>query len=309
MLNLFLFLFLGTLGWGVSLYLIKILLVSLTPTEIVLYRALIGAFSLLILASLLRLKPGNLKDLARDGLVVGLFNMALPFYLTSLAEKSVSSALASVLNGLTPLCAFVLSLCFFRDKPKFSGLNFLSLSLGLLGIVLVNLDALEGQGSVWHLLALVATCFSYALAANYVKSCARSKEPILVAIVATASSSLLMLAFELYSSPVLFSWGYPGTLAQLGSLLWLGLVGTGLSLYLYCLLISRVGAVTASMTTYLMTLTGVLMGVLFLGERMSSLVILGCFCVITSLVTTNHSAALERLFSSFIAPRPAQSAE
>ncbi len=297
MLNILLFLFLGTLGWGVSLYLIKILLISLTPTEIVLYRALIGAFSLLLLAKLLRLKPGNLTDLLRDGLVVGLFNMALPFYLTSLAEKSVPSALASVLNGLTPLCAFVLSLCFFSAKPKFSYLNFLSLSLGLLGIVLVNLDALQGQGKVLHLLALVATCLSYGFAANYVKSCARSKEPILVAIVATASASLLMLAFQLSSSPTLLSWGYPRTLAQLGSLLWLGLVGTGLSLYLYCLLIRRVGAVTASMTTYLMTITGISMGVFFLGERMSTLVILGCLCIITSLIITNHVAALERLFS------------
>src|SRR5580704_1400963 len=101
MANLFSFLFLGTLGWGISLYLMKILLVSLTPTEIVLYRMAIGATSLFILAKILKLKTDNIRGLILDGIIVGTFNMTLPFYLTTFAVRNVSSSLASVINGLT----------------------------------------------------------------------------------------------------------------------------------------------------------------------------------------------------------------
>jgi drug/metabolite transporter (DMT)-like permease len=296
MLNFLLFLFLGTLGWGVSLYLIKILLVSLTPTEIVLYRGLIGAFFLFILTLLLRLKPIKWRDLLQDGIVVGLFNMAVPFYLTSLAEKTVPSALASVLNALTPLCAFILSFGFLASRPAFTFLHFLSLGLGLSGVILVNFDALQGQGEVLHILAMVVTCFSYGLAAHYLKSSARCSEPILVAAVAASCSSLVMLGFQGYSRPHL-PWGYPLDWFQWSALLWLGLVGTGLSLFLYCVLIRRVGAVLASMTTYLMTITGVVLGIAFLGERLSIVVILGCLCIIISLLLISHPATVASFFS------------
>jgi len=298
MLNFSLFLFIGTLGWGISLYLIKILLVCLTPTEIVLYRTLLGALSLFMLAKLLRLRSVHFKALVCDGLVVGLFNVALPLYLTSLAEKTVPSALASVLNGLTPLCTFLWSFCFLTERPKMRFFNVLSLTLGLLGISLVHLDHLKSQGSLVHLLALMATCFSYGFVANYVKNCLRTQEPILVAAMASAVSALLMLFFQLYTHASL-SWGYPTTLAQGSALLWLGVISTGLSLYLYCLLIKRLGAVNAVMVTYLMTVTGVLMGVVFLGEKMSTLVILGCCCVIISLLLTNHAASFERFYRGY----------
>ena len=116
MLNLFYFLFLGTLGLGGSLYLIKILLISLTPTEIVLYRMLIGTISLLILTVILKLKICNYKFLLIDGLVLGIFNITLPYYLISFAEQTIPSALAAVMNGLTPVFTFLLGMCFFSNQ-------------------------------------------------------------------------------------------------------------------------------------------------------------------------------------------------
>lgn len=307
MLNLFLFLFLGTLGWGVSLCLIKILLVSLTPTEIVFYRVLIGSFSLFAILLLLRLKPHKLKDLFQDGLILGLFNMALPFYLTTLAEKTVSSALASVLNGLTPLCTFLLGFCFYSERPTFRIFNCLSLVLGFLGVVLINFDTLRGGGQVFHILAMLGTCFSYGIAANYLKTHSHGKDPLWVSAFAASISSLIMLSFQLKNGP-LISWHYPRTGIQLAALIWLGLVGSGLSLYLYCLLIRRMGAVIASMTTYLMTVTGVFLGVVLLDERMSWIVILGCTFILLSLLMMNHTGSLERFFKRpVIAPSPALS--
>lgn len=287
MLNYFLFLFLGTGGWGISLFLIKVLLVSLTPMEIVLYRVLIGAIALIFLVKQLKLEILNWKNLLIDGCVIGIFNMVLPFYLTTLAERTVSSALASVLNGLTPLCTFLLTFCFFPKRKNWSAAKFSSLALGILGMILIHVEAFSGEVRILDLLALVAACFSYAVAAIYVKSSMRTQEPLLVSAMAATVSSLLMLALQFYFVPR-FNWSWPVGWMQIGSLLWLGVVGSGLSLYLYCLLIKRTGSVFASMITYLMAATGVFFGILFLKETMSTLVILGCLVICFSLILMNH---------------------
>ena len=56
---------------------------------------------------------------------------------------------------------------------------------------------------------------------------------------------------------------------QIMALLWLGMIGSGLCLYLYFYLIKNAGAVFASMVTYLMTITGVIAGVVLLRETLS----------------------------------------
>ena len=108
MLNWICFLFLGTFGWGVSLYLIKILLFSLNPIEIVLYRMAIGSIFLILLTRLSQLKISNVNYLLRDGLIVGVFNITIPYYLTTYAEQSFPTSLAAIVNNLTPMFTFLL---------------------------------------------------------------------------------------------------------------------------------------------------------------------------------------------------------
>lgn len=220
MANLFSFLFLGTLGWGLSLYLMKILLVSLTPVEIVLYRMTIGTASLLILAKILKLKTNNIRGLIMDGIIVGTFNMTLPFYLTTFAVRNVSSSLASVINGLTPLCTLILGIVFFSSKQKLGILNLLSIMLGFIGIIIINSDVSIYQGSGVELMALLATTISYGITANYFKYYARTKDPILVSTVSAFTSAITMLIFKCATESTGNYWGIPQDLYQLIALLW-----------------------------------------------------------------------------------------
>lgn len=298
MANVFSFLFLGTLGWGISLYLMKILLVSLTPTEIVLYRMAIGAVSLFILAKIFKLKTDNIRGLILDGIVVGTFNMTLPFYLTTFAVNTVSSSLASVINGLTPLCTLILGIMFFSSKQKLGILNLLSIVLGFIGIIIINSDVSIYQGSAVELMALLATTISYGISANYFKYYARTKDPILVSAVSALVSAITMLIFKWATESSLNYWGMPQDIPQIIALLWLGVIGSGFCLYLYCALIQNAGAVFASMITYLMTITGVIMGVIFLHETISQQIMIGCTFIFFSLILVNHAPWFEKLFVS-----------
>lgn len=298
MANLFSFLFLGTLGWGISLYLMKILLVSLTPTEIVLYRMAIGAASLFILAKLLKLKTDNIRGLILDGIIVGAFNMTLPFYLTTFAVRNVSSSLASVINGLTPLCTLILGIVFFSSKQKLGVLNLLSIVLGFIGIMIINSDVSIYQGSAVELIALLVTTISYGITANYFKYYARTKDPILVSAVSAFVSAITMLIFKCATESLVNDWGMPQDMYQIIALLWLGVIGSGFCLYLYCSLIQNAGAVFASMITYLMTITGVIMGVVFLHETISPQVMMGCIFIFLSLLLVNHAPLFEKIVVS-----------
>lgn len=287
MLNWTLFIFVGTFGWGISLYLIKILLVTLTPTEIVLYRMGIGTLSLFILVKYLQLRTNHFFYLLRDGLIVGMFNMSLPFYLTALAEKNVSSSLASIINGLTPLFTFLLGILFFTTNQKLNFFNILGLIIGLIGIIVVNLDSTFNKNGIFDFLALIMTSLSYAISANYVKFYAKIKDPMLIAATAATFSTLIMLCCKLGDKSL--HWNIPQGSSQIFAVLWLGIIGSGICLYLYCFLIQKMGATIASMITYLMTITGVGMGVIFLEEKIDGMILLGCVCIITSLVLVNHA--------------------
>lgn len=281
------FVFLGTLGWGISLFLIKIMLVSLTPLDIVLYRMIIGACSLIVLIKYFRIRITNYIHLMKDGFIVGMFNMAIPFYLTSYAEKHIASVLAAIMNGLTPLFTCLLSISLFATQQPFNFFHLMSIVFGMVGILMMHIESVLNTGQMKDLFALLGVSVSYAIAANYIKTVANTKEPLLLAAVAAIFTVIIMLACKLVAHEM-WQWNVPVNALQVSALLWLGVIGTGFSLYLYCFIIQKLGAVVASMITYLMVITGMLTGSLLMKESITSMMFIGSFCIVMSLVFAIH---------------------
>src|SRR3990167_4460521 len=279
------FVFIGTVGWGISLSLIKVLLGCLSPLDVVLYRMIVGLLFLILLIKLLDLRVTHFTSLMKDGVVFGIFNVTMPFYLTSYAEKTVSSALSAAINGLTPLCTFILAILFFNGKQHVRYTHFVSLLLGLAGVVLVNQQLHGIPAGEISLIALILSGISYAISANYLRSRTQTNHPLLISAVAAGVTIIMLLCYKCIRGE-LSQWPMPRGLTQGAALLWLGAVGSGWCFYLYCVLIQNVGAVTASMTTYLMVLTGLFSGVVVLGERVSILSWVGCGCILLSLILT-----------------------
>lgn len=285
MFNLINFIFLGTIGWGVSLFLIKILLHCLSPIEIVLYRAVLGTVALWALVWLSGIKFTNYKTAWRDGFIMAVFNMALPFYLISKAEQTVSGSLSSVINAMTPMFTVLIGMLFFSVQTRLSYYLLASIVLGLTGVLLIDIDALRDHHFTLDLVGLVLACVSYAIYLNYQKRIAPTNPPILIAAIATTLTAFIMLLFEWQSTVGRMTLpDQPNEWFVLG---WLGLVATGASMYLYCLLINRAGAIYASMVTYLMTATSVVAGVILFHEQLTPITITGCLCIMLSLCLMN----------------------
>ena len=76
------------------------------------------------------------------------------------------------------------------------------------------------------------------------------------------------------------------------SILWLGIVSTGLSFIGYVRLIEKVGAVKTSTVAYFLPVFGIIWGNIFLDELVSFLIIVGCIMVLVGVffATSNRNS-------------------
>ncbi|MDA9827563.1 DMT family transporter [Flavobacteriaceae bacterium] len=127
-----------SLVWGSSYILIKKALIGLSPLQVGSLRTIISTVLLILIGfSSLKSVP---KDKWKWILITGLVSFIPPF-LFAYAQTEIDSALAAILNSLTPLATLIIGVGFYRfkiDKKQISGVI-----IGLIGSVL-----LMYQGSV-----------------------------------------------------------------------------------------------------------------------------------------------------------------
>lgn len=306
------------LAWGSSFLFIKIGVdEGLGPFTLVSYRlwiavAFLSAVMVLTRGRLPR-RDGGLRKLA----ALAIINVAIPFSLITWGELYISSALASILNGLVPLMVIVLAAMMLRDEPMTAN-RVGGLLIGFAGAILLlspDLGVAPGstdQGAMLlGELALVVASVSYAFSAIYIRRVIsgkplvddpirgrRAASPAEIALpqclVATVITSALALVFERPGPGTLVP--VPPTVPAWVAVAWLGVIGSGLAYLLFFRLISAWGATRTSMVTYVMPIVGISLGVLLLGERLYPAEVIGAALVIGGLVLANSSFGQRRLF-------------
>lgn len=253
------------LFWGSSFLLIKVALEGLSPMQIVLARltggaAVLGAIVLLSGRSL----PRGLRvwgHLAAAGAIGNI----LPFFLFAWGEQRVTSGLAGILNGTTPLFTLALAIAFLPEE-RLRGGRALGLALGFLGVVVVvgPWDPHQLTSSVPGQLACLMAAASYGVAFVYTRRflAGRDHPPMVL-----AAGQLLVAAAQMWLLAPFAARG-PVSLepAVVGAVLLLGAVGTGLAYLLFYRIITDAGATTASMVSYLLPVVAVVLGIVVLGE-------------------------------------------
>ena len=221
--------------------------------------------------------------------VLGIVNTALPFVLITWGEKSIDSAVASVLNSTVPLFTLVIAHLFLRDEP-ITARRAVGLLIGFAGVLILMARDLEfgdlrsgllGQAAV--LLAAV----SYASASVFVRRTMREVSPLVQAFVPMAFADVLVWSIATQA-------GTPGRLPMLSNtwiaLLWLGLLGSCVAYLIYYSLLRSLGATRATMVTYVFPVVGVALGVLFLHERADWHLLAGAALVISSIAVVNWNS-------------------
>jgi drug/metabolite transporter (DMT)-like permease len=274
------------LMWGSSYLFIKIgVEAGLPPLTLVMGRLFIGAALLFTVVRFAREPlPRTLKEYAKLS-VLGFFGIALPFYLITVAEASVDSALASVLVSPVPLFVIPMSALFLHDE-RLTPARIAGVVIGLVGVaILVGFDpASLARGDITAELLLVASAISYAIAGVYAKRFIVGYRPMIPALfeVTTAFVMIAVAAF-IFERP----WTVPITSNSLLSVAWLGIFGSGLAFVIFFRLINNWGATRTSTVAYLMPVVGIILGALVLSEAVTFDRVLGTALVIGGVALVN----------------------
>lgn len=275
----------GALGllsliWGGSFFFIKILLEAMGPLSVAFFRTAFGLAAVAALVAVLR-TPIRWRAISWPTVaVVALLNTAVPWALIAYGETRLTSNLTSVLNASTPIWTALVGLLAFRQT--LAGLQWLGIVVGFAGLVaVVNPEPGQAAGTgTWTACAavLLAT-WGYALSSQLAKhrlsDLSLYETTMATLVVGTLGSLVPALAFEAAT------WANLARADVLLTLVGLGCLGSGVAYLLFYYLIRVGGAEFATLVTYLVPVTAMLWGTLFLGEPLTPNLFLGLILILT----------------------------
>jgi drug/metabolite transporter (DMT)-like permease len=278
------FIVLGAI-WSSSFMWIKIAVQEISPTMLVAFRALFGLLFCVVVIFVQRVQwPRSFRSWY-PLLLLGISNVAIPFLLISWGEKSIDSAVASVLDATVPLFTILMAHYLLQDDkitlPKLVGLL-----IGFAGVVvLMSKDLFDvSTNSLLGQVAVILASVFYAVSSVYVRKTTEDTPGIIRSAVPLISASVVMwFSTFLIESPVQI----PQLRITWVALLWLGILGSGLAFAMAYYLIHEIGPTRTTMVTYLFPLGGVILGVTFLNEELTWQLITGAILIVLSLVVAN----------------------
>lgn len=261
--------------WGGAFFLIGVAVRHVTPLTYVWLRLTIAAAGMW---AFLRFK-GHSLGLPREAwgsiLLLALLNNALPFTLFGWGQTHIASGLASILNATTPIWGVVVAHILTHDE-RMSPRKIAGVLLGFGGVAtMIGPTLLSNIGSdALAQLACVTAALCYALAAVWARRFRRMGiSPLSVTTGQLTAGAAMMLPLALFvdqpwthAMPPLTAWG---------AIVALALLCTAFGYVLYFRLIDSSGATNALLVTLLVPPVAILLGCLFLNERLATQDFLG----------------------------------
>ena len=271
--------------WGSAFVFIKIATPAIGAVGLV--------FSRLVLASLLLgvlfIRKQHFKMIKENIfpiILIGAINVALPFYCFSYAALEINASTMAVINGSTPLFAFLFSILWLNFQFKW--FQFLGILIGMSGLmVFVGYESLEFK--LFPMFMAMIGAALYGLSMNYIYKLNVVDTGVMAAV--TVIAATFMIAPFLLLDPIIMdNWD----LKVVGSVIFLGVFCTGLAYLPYFILIKRVGPISTSLVALLVPIFGMLWAYLLLQETLTLVMLIGCLLIVGGVVLTSQLGKANR---------------
>ncbi|MBD3678278.1 MAG: DMT family transporter [Rhodobacteraceae bacterium] len=268
--------------WGGTFMIMSIALQDYGAVTVATARTTLGALALLVPMILLgRGFPAWDAKLWGFIIAAGVLSTALPFFLLSWGQQHVPSAFAGLSMAAIPL--FVLPLAHvFVPGEQLSRRRTLGFGLGFLGAaVLIGPGILEaGKGNLEALgrLSCIAAALSYAIASILTRRCPPVDPVALAALTLVVGSVVLLPAMFIVDGMPVWSGGQTGA-----ALIFLGLVPTGLAVFLRTSVIRSAGPGFMTLVNYQVPVWSMLFGALVLNEALPGRFFIALALILTGL--------------------------
>ena len=278
----------GAMGiiWGVPYLLIKVADGGVSVPVLVLAR--VATASLLLLPVALR--RGRLRTLRPYWRWVAAFSVIeviVPWLLLSNAERRLPSSLSGLLIAAVPIIGVGVARL-AGDTERLSGTRWAGLAMGLGGVVLLGGHIASG-GEGWSVLEMLGTALCYAIGPVIAQRKLAGADDLAVLTAALA------LAAVVYAPAAALTWPqHMPTAKVLGALAGLAVLCTALAFVLFIRLIDEIGAVRATVITYINPAVAVALGAAVLSEPVTGLAVISFALILAGSVLATRSPAPRR---------------
>lgn len=270
--------------WGGSFFFVGVIVNDLPPMTIVFFRVAIAAIALHIFMRLAGRKVPTSTANWISFFGMGLLNNVIPFGLIVWGQTHIASSVASILNATTPLFTVFVA-HFLTQDEKLTPLRIGGVVVGFVGVaVMIGGSAVaEGLSSGFAQLAFIAAALSYAIASVYGRRFKQLEvDPYAVATGQVTASTIMML-------PIMLIIDQPWTLdapstSSIAALIALGIISTAYAYILYFKILSSAGSTNASLVTFLVPVSAILLGITLLDEVMLPRHLVGLAFIIIGLM-------------------------
>ena len=248
--------------------------ITLSSTEIVLYRTFIGSLLLLFLFLVTKNHWTFYKSKKHFGyLSLSGMAMGLSWMFLYEAYNQIGVSISSLLYYCGPVIVMALAPIIFKEKfTKQKLIGFLAV---LIGIFLVNGNLVAIDNNFFGILCSIMSAIMYSFMVIFNKKATK---------ISGLENSLLQLAISCVTVAIfiLFKGGFSFYIPQssIFPLLFLGLVNTGIGCYMYFSKLDKLPVQSVSILGYIEPLSAVIMSVIILNETMSSMQIIGAVLVL-----------------------------
>ena len=265
--------------WASAFFNIKIATYSFGPITIAFLRVLLGSIPVLFLCYF---KKIQIEAFSKDWhwfALIGFINLVAPFFLIAYGIKSVQSNLAAILMSTTPLSSTVLG-HFYTKYEKFNFVKTVGILIGFSGIVYLFSDNVvinENNFFSALLILLGATC--YVIGGVLTLKISKKKNENVTGSILICATIILVPIVSIIEQP----WNVTPRLDSTISVIYLGLISTGVAWLLRFKILKKNGLIFQSQVSYLIPIFGIILSYIFLKEIITSKILISLLAVLIGL--------------------------
>ena len=271
----YLLLVLLALIWASAFFNIKIATYSFGPITIAFLRVFFGAIPVLLPCYYKKIKVEAFSKDWHWFAMIGFINLVAPFYLIAYGVQSVQSNLAAILMSTTPLSSTVLG-HFYTKNEKFNFVKTIGILIGFSGILYLFSDnILINENNILSALLILLGSTCYVIGGVLTLRISKKKNE-------NVTGSILIWAVIILIPIVSFAeqpWNINPRLDSTISVMYLGLVSTGIAWLLRFKILVKNGLIFQSQVSYLIPIFGTILSYIFLKELITFKVLISLIAV------------------------------
>ena len=271
--------------WSSAFFNIKIATYSYGPVTIAFLRTFFGAIPVVGICLVKKIK---IEAFSKDWYwfaAIGMINLVIPFFLIAYGMQKVQSNLAAILMASTPLTATVLA-HFFTDNEKINLTKILGVLIGFSGIVFLFSDniLINESNFTSALLILIGSTFYVVGGLLTLKISNKKNENVTASILIWGT--IFLIPITIFTEK---PWNLNPSIDSTISLIYLGVVATGLAWLLRFRILKTNGLVFQAQVAYLIPIFGIILGYIFLKELITPKVLISVVAVIIGIYLVKKS--------------------